>query len=181
MIYEPNEDSFLLAEQVKKYAKNKKVLDIGAGSGIQAETAIETGAKSVLATDIDAESIQFIKQKKLKKLKIIKSNLFQKIKGKFDLIVFNPPYLPLDAREDKDSRKATTGGKRGDEIILKFLNGLPKHLNKKGVSLLLISSLTPKKRILEFIKKINFKNKIISSKSLFMEKLEVWEITTKTD
>lgn len=176
MIYEPSEDSFLLSEQVKKYSKNKKVLDIGTGSGLQAETAIEAGAKSVLAADIDEESIKFTKQKKLKKLKVIKSSLFQKVKGKFDLIIFNPPYLPLDKREDKESRKATTGGKNGDEIILKFLNDLLNHLNKGGVSLLLVSSLTPKNRILPLLKKLNLKNKIISSQSLFMETLEVWEI-----
>ena len=29
-------------------------------------------------------------------------DLFSKIKGKFDLIIFNPPYLPLDELEDLD-------------------------------------------------------------------------------
>ena len=55
MIYEPREDSYLLAQQVKKFAKGK-VLDIGTGSGIQAETATKNGA-DVLAVDIDKECV----------------------------------------------------------------------------------------------------------------------------
>jgi len=39
MIYEPAEDSFLLAEQIKFFAKNKKILDMGTGSGILAKKA----------------------------------------------------------------------------------------------------------------------------------------------
>jgi len=176
MIYETNEDSFFLSKQVKKYAKNKKVLDIGTGSGIQAETAKEAGAKSVLATDIDKKSIDFSKEKGLN---IIKSDLFEKINGKFDLIIFNPPYLPLDEREDNESRKATTGGKNGDEIILRFIKKLPKHLNLNGSALILLSSFTPRKRILQELEKLKLKKKIVASQNLFMEKLEVWEIKKK--
>lgn len=178
MIYDPKEDSFLLANAVKKYSKNKKVLDIGTGSGIQAEMALKAGAKEVLAADIEIESINSARKKGLR---IIKSNLFQKIKDRFDLIIFNPPYLPEDKREDKESRRATTGGKHGDEIILRFINSLPKYLNKKGIALLLISSITPKSNILQTLKNNSLKKKIISSQSLFMETLDVWEITKKVD
>ena len=173
MIYEPAEDSHLLAEAVKKYSKGKKVLDVGSGSGIQAETAINSKASSVLCTDISPEVISHLKSKNFK---AIKSNLFSKVKGKFDLIVFNPPYLPLDKIEDKESKIITTGGKRGDEIILRFIKQVPKHLNKGGIILLLLSSLTPKDKILPLLKANNLHHKIISKKNLFMEKLEVLEI-----
>jgi methylase of polypeptide subunit release factors len=46
-------------------------------------------------------------------------------------------------REDKESALATTGGKQGDELILKFLKQAQKHLTKKGIILLVLSSLTP--------------------------------------
>jgi release factor glutamine methyltransferase len=81
--------------------KHKIVLDIGSGSGIQAETALNSKAKSVLATDINPESIKLLRSKKIN---AINSNLFTKVKGKFDLIIFNPPYLPLDKREDKEAQ-----------------------------------------------------------------------------
>jgi len=176
MIYFPSEDSYFLSEFVKKYSKGKKVLDMGSGSGIQAETAINSKADSVLCADISQESISYLKSKRLK---AIKSNLFSKITGKFDLIIFNPPYLPLDKREDKESRKITTGGKKGDEIILRFLKQSQKHLNKEGLILLLLSSLTPKNRINSTIKDKNLKFNLLDKKNLFMEYLEVWAIRKK--
>lgn len=179
MVYTPAEDSFLLAKQVEKYAKGKTVLDIGSGSGVQSETAIKAGAKSVLAVDIDPESIRLLKKKKpLGPLDIRKSDLFEEIKTseKFDLIVFNPPYLPEDEREPQDSRRATTGGKKGDEIILKFLKQAVNHLNKEGIILLLVSSLTPQDRINKLFDKLKLGKKKIAQEKIFMEKLEVWEI-----
>ena len=173
MIYLPAEDSYLLEEQVKKYAKNKKVLDIGSGSGILTEAALKAGASSVLASDINEGVIKLLKSKSIP---AIKSNLFDKIKEKFDLIIFNPPYLPQDKKEDKESAKATTGGKRGDEIILKFLKQAKSHLNKNGIMLIILSSLTPKERILSLLNSLKLKKQIIAEKKLFMEALEVWKI-----
>lgn len=176
MIYFPREDSYLLEKQVKKYAKNKSVLDIGAGSGLLASAALQSGAAFVLASDINKEAVY-----ETKKLGIqsVQSNLFSKIKGRFDIIVFNPPYLPRDKREDKESALATTGGKNGDEIILRFLKQSKKHLNNKGFILLLVSTLTPKKKIERLIKKLSFSYKPIASESLMFERLHVWKIVQK--
>jgi len=173
MIYEPSDDSFLIAEQLKKIAKGKSVLDIGSGSGILAKTAINAGASFVLAGDISEESVRFLKRNGIN---AIKSNLFSKIRKKFDIIVFNPPYLPEDKREDKESRSITTGGKRGDELILKFLRSAKKHLNEEGIVLLVLSSLTPRDRINRLLKKLNFSIKKLAEKSFFMEKIFVFKI-----
>ena len=174
MIYHPAEDSYLLEEQVRKYAKGKSVLDIGSGSGIQALRAKNSGAKSITASDIDEESIENLKKLGIK---VVRSNLFKNIKRSFDLIIFNPPYLPLDSREDRDSRKATTGGKLGDELILKFIKEAKNHLNPGGIILLLVSSLTPQDKINKVIKSLKFKAEIISKKKLFMESLFVLKIS----
>ena len=127
MIYEPSEDSFLLADVVKKYSKGKSVLDIGTGSGIQTISAISSGAKFVLASDINEEALKHVKTA-YTNIQTIHSNLFSNISGKFDLIIFNPPYLPADKREDAESQEVTTGGKKGDEIIIKFLKHAKEHL-----------------------------------------------------
>lgn len=174
MIYEPAEDSFLLESQVKKYVKNKSLLDMGSGSGIISLSAIKNKAKSVLASDINPEVINLLK---FKGIKCVKSDLFERIHGKFDIISFNPPYLPLDSREDKESRVATTGGKEGDEIILKFLKQAESHLNKNGIILLLLSSLTPRENILSLLKKLSLKKARIAEKKVFFESLEVWKIS----
>lgn len=176
MIYEPAEDSFLIQEQLKKYVKNKKCLDMGTGSGILALTCIKNGAKSVLASDISQETV---KNAKKQHIKAVKSDLFSNIKGKFDVIIFNPPYLPLDGREDNESALITSGGKKGDEVTLKFLEQSSKYLSKNGIILLLLSSLTPKNRIDKVIKQNKYFKTTIAEKKLFMEKLYVLLIQKK--
>lgn len=176
MIYSPAEDSFLLKSYINKYAFKKSVLDMGSGSGILALAAKDSGAKSVLAIDISEEVIQ-----NLKKLKIpcVKSDLFSKVSGKFDLIIFNPPYLPKDPNEDLDSSLITSGGENGDEIILRFIKESNKHLSSKGVILILLSSLTPKEKILDLLEKKGLVKKLLIQKKFFFETLEVWEIKSK--
>jgi release factor glutamine methyltransferase len=177
-IYQPAEDSYLLQKALILFLKNKpkkiKILDMGTGSGIQAQTCLDQGFKNILATDINSEVIKNLKNKNLK---TIKSNLFSKIpKEKFDLIIFNPPYLPLDKREPKDSQLQTTAGKEGYEIIIKFLKQSKPYLKPKGNILLLFSSLSQPKVIKEESKKLNYKFTKISEESLFFEKLFVYQI-----
>ena len=85
------------------------------------------------------------------------------------MITFNAPYLPEAKHEPKCSKLITTGGKKGDEISLKFLKQAKEHLNENGRILLLISSLTP-------LEKINkFEPKILAKKKLFFEELKILE------
>ncbi len=177
MVYAPAEDSVLLSNEIKKYIlnlKDKKIkmLDMGSGSGIQALTAIDTGIerKNILCVDLDSEAIKILKQKKLKTLK---SDLFSKIKDKFDLMVFNTPYLP----EDKyDNGKDTTGGKNGYEIIIKFLKQAKSHFKKNATLLVLFSNLSKPKIILKFAKENKYLYKKIAEQNMgFFEKILVYK------
>jgi len=160
MIYEPREDSHLIKKYIKNYSKNKKVLDIGTGSGILAKEARKY-TKNVTTSDINKECL-----KNLKGIKTIYSDLFEKIKGKFDLIIFNPPYLPLDKREDEESALSTTGGIKGYETLERFLNELKFHLNKDGKALIVFSSLTKKRKVDTMIRKNSFKFKLLEEKRI---------------
>src|SRR3989338_108603 len=119
-IYDPQEDSTMLERWVRQHAKGN-VLDMGTGSGIQAIAAAQsTGVKSVLAADVQKGVIGYCKSCiKNRKIKFVQSDLFKKIKGKFDTIIFNPPYLP---QELKLKDLTTEGGKKGYEVIEMFLN-----------------------------------------------------------
>jgi release factor glutamine methyltransferase len=171
-IYQPAEDSHLFSDFLKKYLSKHKInsyLDMGTGSGILSETVSKfLDKKNILAADINPKTIKLLKQKNFN---AIKSNLFSKIKTKFDLITFNAPYLPLDPREPKSSQLATTGGKKGDEVSIKFIRQATKHLNKNGKIFLLISSLTPMNKLKKF------KYKIVARKKIFMEELLILEFT----
>jgi release factor glutamine methyltransferase len=169
-MYTPREDSYLILSCINKYIKkNIKFLEIGAGSGIISQNAQKMGAV-VLAVDIDED---VVKELKNKKINAIQSNLFSNVKGKFDIIVFNPPYLP----EDKYDKQAdTSGGQKGDETIINFLRQASDHLNKNGKILLLLSSLTPRTKINKILR--NFNQKKIAEEKLFFETLEVLEISS---
>jgi release factor glutamine methyltransferase len=169
-IYEPAEDSFLFVELLKSYFNENKVssyLDMGSGSGILAEIAKESGVNEILCADINPDSVKFVQEKGFE---AVETDLFDSIEQKFDLITFNAPYLPRDEREPEKSQVATTGGEKGDEIPLAFIEQAKKHLNPEGKILVLISSLTP----FDQIEKFN--PRIVARKKLFFEELLILEI-----
>ena len=183
-IYEPAEDSFLLAKHARKQLKGilienpaARALDMGTGSGIQAEACAESGVKkkNIFAVDINTEAVKLAKKKGFN---AVLSGLFSNIskkrrKEKFDLIIFNPPYLPED-KTGHDKGKDTTGGRLGDETILRFLRQAKSYLSDNGKILIVISSLTPKSRIKKEIEKQNLKCRVLETQTLFFERLEVW-------
>ena len=165
MIYEAREDSFLLMKYIKNYAKGE-ILDIGTGSGILAKEASKYG--EVLAVDIDQDALDLVKKLGIKARK---SYLFSNVKESFDLIIFNPPYLPEDQEEDEDSKKITTGGKNGYELIERFFSQTKKHLKKDGKILIVFSSLTGD--VFKIMEKYGFEFRILEKEKLFFEELYV--------
>jgi release factor glutamine methyltransferase len=176
-IYQPREDSYLLQKHVKDYCKGN-VLEIGTGSGILALEAAKFADK-VLAVDINPEAVAFVqknvKQQNLKNVKVIESDLFSKVSGKFDLIIFNPPYLP-DPEKDYARDIALDGGKKGYELIERFLDDVNSYLVEKGKILLLFSSLSKIKRVHEILDRNLFEFKEIDKLKIGFEELYVYVI-----
>jgi release factor glutamine methyltransferase len=166
-IYQPAEDSYLLNKYVKEHSIGR-VLDMGTGSGIQALKAAEgKNVKGVVAVDINKKAVAELKKFGNRKINTFVSDLFSKIDGKFDLIIFNPPYLPQDKGIDEP---ALYGGKKGWEISEKFFENVSKHLMPNGKILFLFSSLTNQKKIDEIIS-----NNLFEFKLLGKQKLELFE------
>lgn len=181
MIYQPLEDSFLLEEQVKKNAKGS-VLDMGTGSAIQALAAAKKRkVREVIAMDVQKDVIDFCTQNiKNAKIKFFQSNLFEAFRKnnkyrnkKFDTIIFNPPYLP---EEPMVRDVALDGGKKGFEVVQKFIRSTWDYLKDDGIILLLISSLTNKPRVEEILTTNLFEFKILARKHIFFEDLFVYMI-----
>lgn len=177
-MYKPREDSFLILRHIKNYAgKNSRVLDLGAGSALLAREAAKFAA-SVTATDINKKLIAKHKKEnkiKNKKIKFISSDLFSNIQDKeeFDLIIFNPPYLP--SKEIKD--KEIDGGKNGTEIIELFLRQAKNYLSKEGTILIICSSLN--KNIERLFQKHDYKFKLLDQENFFFEKILLYELNRK--
>ncbi len=174
-IYEPREDSTLLERYVRQYA-NGNVLDIGTGSGIQAITAANSNkVKSVLATDIQKSVIEYCKKCiKNRKITFMVSDLFENIPDKkFDTTIFNPPYLP---QELKVKDLTLEGGKKGYEVIEKFLNNVNNFLKPDGIILTIFSSLTKKEKIDEFIRNNLLEFELLEKQHYFFEDLYAYKI-----
>lgn len=174
-IYQPAEDSYLLQKFVKKYSLGR-VLDLGTGSGIQALTAAASPlVKEIIAVDINPEALEKlnreIKQKKISKIKTIFSDLFSAIEGKFDTIIFNPPYLPQDKfGKELIEDPALYGGKKGWELSARFFQEVSNFLVPNGKILFLFSSLTNKPKIDEIIT-----HHLLEFKLLAQERLPLFE------
>jgi len=172
-MYEPCEDSFLLQKSVRKYS-GSKALDMGTGSGIIAKT-LDKHFKRVVGVDINPEAIKYCKSK-YEGITFKNSNLFSNVIGKFDLISFNAPYLPNDPRV-KDI--ALDGGKKGNELIIKFLKKAIHFLKNDGKIILLFSSLSHPRNIFETADNLFLKYKLLNSEKLDFEELFVYEFSSK--
>lgn len=181
-IYEPREDSYLIKESLINHLKKQKnkdisILDMGTGSGVLAITCKDLGFNNITTVDVNIDVINHIKTN-YKSFKIVNSDLFSSKlleNQKFDLIVFNPPYLPENSDEPDDSKTYTTAGKKGYEIIIRFLSQTTTHLNPNGKILLLFSTLSKPEIILNKAKKLGYKYNLLAEKKLFFEKLFVYE------
>ncbi|MBI2143837.1 methyltransferase [Candidatus Woesearchaeota archaeon] len=177
-VYEPAEDSLLLAAAVEKYAFGN-VLDIGTGSGIQAITAAKKKeVKSVAAADINAEALRFAEAAAAKegvrgKITFLKSDLFSSIKGKFDTIIFNPPYLPQDKGIFDE---AIYGGKHGYEVLQRFIGCCNSYLKDGGIALIVFSSLTNRQKVDEAIEKSCMEYEETGQKHISFEALYTYAI-----
>ena len=136
-IYYPREDSYMLASAVQRFAKGE-MLDLGAGSGIQGIVAAKSGCRVTFA-DIDPAAIAAARQNAAANRvtgTFIVSDMFSNVPNRFDVISFNPPYLPSDSIKEL----ALDGGKDGRRFINKFLSGFREHLKPGGFALLVESS-----------------------------------------
>jgi release factor glutamine methyltransferase len=145
------------------------VCDIGTGSGILGLFCATQGAE-VTVTDINEIALRetLAAAKKLKvSISSVLSDIFSGVNGKFDYVLFNPPYLPSEEISDS----AVDGGQHGLSLTQKFLNGLPSRLRKNGHGLLLLSSLNNPRKVISEYPEFSFD--LLVTRTVFFEELQV--------
>lgn len=170
-VYDPGDDSYMLVDAaLKEVRKGEKVLEIGTGCGIV--SLFVKDFADVVATDISPYAC---KNAYLNGIDVVRTDLFSGICGKFDLVIFNPPYLPTseDERLHTWLNKAFDGGPAGRDVIMRFVNDVQRVLVPDGRVLTVISSLTDISAVKEIYEKKGFFVEEISKEKVPFEVLVV--------
>ena len=171
-VYEPAEDSFLFAMNLD-VKEGEQVLDMGTGCGILGIIAAKK-ASEVVAVDINPYAVRCIRENAKRnnvrsKMVFIQGDLFAPLseKAKFDVILFNVPYLPTEENEAHSwIGHAWAGGATGREIIDRFIPEASKHLKPTGHILLMQSTLSCVDKTLTTFKKYGLEANVIADAAL---------------
>ncbi len=147
-VLDPRADTETLIEAALTFArakKNYRFLDLGTGSGAIAVTLLaELPAAKGVASDLSGAALAVAQANGealgvSARLQLVQANWFSGIEGRFDLIVSNPPYIPLgdiaDLAEDVrgyDPLRALDGGPDGLEAYRRIADGAREFLTASG-------------------------------------------------
>ncbi len=143
----PRADTETLIEWVlelaPELASNARVLDLGTGTGaIALALAKEFPKWQVSAVDLISKAVELAqknaKDNDLLRVKIFQSSWFEKVQGRFDLVVSNPPYIdPIDEHLSLgdvrfEPRSALVAGNKGLADIEIICKQARDHLSSGG-------------------------------------------------
>jgi HemK-related putative methylase len=170
--YGPAEDTWLLEDSLMRVENVVRSAEVGCGTGyitkILAEKSVE-----VVAIEKDAESAYLAREnlrRVLSNVHIIIAEGLSPIhtSAKLDLIVSNPPYLPLD---DEFYDPAIHGGPTGVEVSEQLIKQALPFLERGCQLYLISSSLNDQKRLLETIRTHELEIEVVSSRRIFFEEI----------
>ena len=171
-VYSPAEDSeLLLRAALGDVRPADRVLEVGTGSGYVA-ASIQDRVESLVATEINPHAVA---SAHTRGVAVVRTDLFAGLSGPFDLVLFNPPYLPTSPEERIDDwlEYALDGGPTGRVVIERFIADVGRVLSPFGRILLLVSSLTDPDAVRELFARQGFVSFIVDNESLEGETLFV--------
>ncbi len=199
-VYEPAEDSFLLATYASSLASKAqrgisprsapglRILEIGCGCGIASLCAALANPKNeVTGADISPAAVKCARENArlndISNANFFVSDMFAGVSGKFDAVLFNPPYLPTTRREKlalEDENAAYDGGKSGLKTFYRFSHEVANHVFLGGKVAVIATSLNGgiKKTLAELESRVG-PAQILASESFFFEKIALIEAVKK--
>lgn len=142
-VWSPRDPSTHFLEEIKrdngwKNIKQKKILDLGCGSGILGIALLTVGAKHLTFTDNNEFALELTRQNlslnnfPSRKFKLLLSDRFSNIQDKYDVIVCNPPVQPeFVSKHPRIQAYRTNENGNGrivlDSVITDSSNFLQKH------------------------------------------------------
>ena len=176
-LYEPAEDSLLLADAaVEAVEGDDLVLDVGTGSGFVGARVHDAVGVRVIGTDLNPHACRRARDAGLE---AVRANLVDPFRDEtFDVVTFNPPYLPADAAAARDDwmEVALTGGDTGRAVIDPFLDSVGRVLTPDGYVLLLVSTLTGVEEVVERAGERGFSSVVVDETSFPYETLVVLKL-----
>lgn len=167
----PRFETELLVEEILKNLNSQflNILDIGTGCGnIAISLKKIKDSLNITASDISRSALEVAKENSnnilgFNAINFVQSDLFENIKGTFDIIVSNPPYIPESQLEtlpkevkDFEPKIALDGGEDGLYFYRRILKESKDFLNKGGYVFLELNPLLVKD-ILKIASKNKFK------------------------
>jgi HemK-related putative methylase len=155
--------------------RNASVLDLGTGSGVAAVLAARW-AGHVVAVDINPAAVRCTRINALlhgvdDKVEALHGDLFEPVAGRrFDLILFNPPYLP------GRPRAAFEQALRSQGLAERFAAGLAEHLTDGGYALLLLSSIGDEAGWLEPLRRRGFACRPAAQRNMISEMVTIYRV-----
>jgi len=151
------------------------VLDMGTGSGVCAMFAAKH-ARRVVAVDINAAAVRCAGINALlnhleHKIDVRLGDLFAPVSDdRFDLILFNPPFVQGAPQDDRDRAW------RSNDVAGRFAAGLGAHLKPAGFALVLLSTFGDGHVFLEEFRKQGFDISVLAERRFVNERLTIFRL-----
>jgi release factor glutamine methyltransferase len=140
----PRPETEELVELVESRIENRelRIVDVGTGSGVIALTlAVKFPEAKILAVDISDDALALAQEnafrlKLVDRVRFLRSNLFEKVDGTFDLVVANLPYISTQDHDTlsrevlHDPAVALFASARGDELVRELIAQAPSQLRR---------------------------------------------------
>lgn len=162
--------SKLLGKSILEEVRNdERVLDMGTGCGVNAILAASK-SKNILAVDVNPYSVEtgFRNAKRngvLSSIEFRESDLFQKVSGRFDLIIFDPPFRWFKPRDIKERAVAD----EGFQTMTRFFEEVEDYLAKDGRILVMYGDSGDLNYLLYLFEKNNFNSQLLKKRGIRRE------------